>query len=204
MTDLPNDVVRALKRAGAVADAAVAMINRYPEEYRVPILESLLTAASGHQPAMRTQSTPPDPGSYFEVVDQEDNESQAEPLGLAAAAADVHQVDLERVFHVGDDGFLKLLLRVDGRSMAERANRAAAIYCFVKEHGFDERDVGIEELRRLCVEQQAFDPPNFARNLQKSRWLLVIGEPRSRKKRYRLSPQGEESAKTALRDLLGV
>ena len=204
MTDLPPDVVQALRKAGAVADAAVAMLDHYPEEYRVLILESLLTAASGHGRVMRTPSAAPDAGIYSEVVDQRDNEYQPEALGLAAAAAGVHQVDLERVFHVGDDGCLKLLLQVDGRSVAERANRAAAIYCFVKEHGFAERDVGINELRRLCIEQQAYDPPNFARTFRKSRWLLVIGEPRSRKKRYRLSPQGEDSAKAALQDLLGV
>ena len=134
----------------------------------------------------------------------EENEYQPQGLGTVAVVAGVDQADLERIVHVEDDGFLKLLLRVDGRSQAERGNRAAAIYCFIKEHGFGERDIGTEELRRLCIEQQAYNAPNFTRNLQKSPWLLVIGEPRSRNKKYRLSPQGEEAAKTVLRELLGT
>lgn len=203
MPDLHRDVLQAIKRAGAVADVAVAMLDRYPEEYRVLILESLLEAASTHGPAAPTPPVAPDSGSYVDIVPAE-IEHGPDGLGLAAAAAGVRQVDLERIFHVGEDGSLKLLLRVDGRSVAERANRAAAIYCFVKEHGFGERDVGIEELRRLCIEQQAFDAPNFARNLQNSQWVLVIGEPRSRNKLYRLSAQGEEAAKTALQELLEV
>lgn len=204
MAELPDDVIQALEQAGSVAGAAVAMLDRYPEEYRVVILESLLEAATRHRPAAPTQLVAPDSGSHVDILVAAEIEHGPDALGLAAAAAGVHQIDLERVFHVGDDGFLKLLVRVDGRSVAERANRAAAIYCFVKEHGFGERDVGTEELRRLCLEQQAYDPANFARNLQKSRWLLVIGEPRSRKKLYRLSSQGEEAARAALQELLEV
>ena len=204
MADLPDHVVQALEEAGVVADAAVKMLDRYPEEYRVPILVSLLNAASTHRPATRTPSVAPDSGSHVDIVVPAEIEYGPDALGLAAAAAGVHQVDLERIIHVGDDGFLKLLLQVGGNSVAERANRAAAIYCFIKEHGFGEQDVGTDELRRLCIEQQAYDAPNFARNFQKSRWLLVIGEPRSRKKQYRLSSQGEEAAKAALRELLGV
>lgn len=204
MDDLHRDVLQALARAGAVADAAVAMLDRYPEEYRVLILESLLEAASTHGPVAPTPLVAPDSGSQIDIVVPAEIDRGPDALGLAAAAAGVHQVDLERVFHVEDDGFLKLLIQVDGRSVAERANRAAAIYCFVKEHGFGERDVGIEELRRFCKEQRAYDAPNFARNLQNSRWLLVIGEPRSKKKLYRLSPQGGEAAKAALQELLEV
>ena len=97
---------------------------------------------------------------------------------------------------------MRLLLRVEGASKAERTTRAAVIYCFIKEHGFGQPDVETEELRRLCKEQQAYDSANFARTLQKSPWLLVIGEPRSKKKKYRLSSQGEETAKTILQELL--
>ena len=204
MADLPDDVVQALDEAGVVADAAVKMLDRYPEVYRVPILVSLLKAVTAHWPAMRTPSVASDSGGHVDVVVPAQIEYEPDALGVAAVAAGVPQVDLERIIHVGDDGFLRLLLRVDGSSMAERANRATAIYCFIKEHGFGEKEVGIDELRRLCIEQQAYNAPNFARNLQNRRWLLVIGEPRSKKKQYRLSPQGEEAAIAALRELLGV
>ena len=204
MADLPNDVVQALERAGAVADAAVAMLDRYPEEYRAPILVSLLAAASGGGSAMRTPAVAPSSGGTADTIVPEEREYHPEGLGAVAAVAGVDQADLERIVHISDDGFVKLLLHVDGRSVAGRAKRAAVIYCFIREHGFGERDVGVEEMRRLCVEQQAYDAPNFAQCLQKSPWLLVIGEPRSRHKKYRLSAQGEEAAKIILRELLGV
>ncbi len=203
MADLPNDVVQALEEAVGVADAAVEMLDRYPAVYRVPILVSLLKAASTLRTATRAPSVAPDPGGYYEIVDR-DTECQLEPLSVVADVAGVDQVDLERIVHLEEDGRFKLLLPVEGRSKAERATRAAALYCFIKQHGFDERDAGTEELRRLCIEQQAYDAPNFTRNLQKSRWLLVIGKPRSRNKKYRLSVHGEEEAKTILRELLGA
>ena len=200
MADLTHDVVQILERAGAVADAAVAMLDRYPEEYRVPILESLLVAGNGGGWALRPPSPTTDSSEDADTIVAEKGGS----LAAAAAVAGVDQDDLERIVHLGDEGFVKLLLQVDGRSVAERANRAAAIYCFIKEHGFGERDVEIEELRRVCIEQKAYNAPNFARNLQKSPWLLVIGEPRSRHKEYRLSAEGEHEAKTTLQELLGV
>ena len=180
------------------------MLDRYPEEYRVPILVSLLAAASSGGSAMRTPSVTHDSSSDADSIVPREGEYRPEALGAVAAVAGVDQADLERIVHFGDDGFVKLLLRVDGRSVAERANRAAAIYCFIKEHGFGERDVETEELRRLCVEQQAYNAPNFARYLKDCPWLLVIGEPRSRHKKYRLSTQGEEAAKILLRELLSV
>ena len=76
------------------------------------------------------------------------------------------------------------------------------MYCYIKEYCFGQRDVETEELRRLCEEQKAYDVANFARTLGESPWLYVIGEPRSRKKKYRLSPQGEETAKTILQEVL--
>ena len=204
MADLPEHIIQALERARAVADAAVAMLDHYPQEYRASILESLLAAASGGVSAMVAPTVLPDSSSVVDGVALGHGERHPEPLGAVAAVAGVDQADLERIVDLADDGFVKLLLHVDGRSVAERANRAAAIYCFIKEHGFAERDVGIEELRRLCVEQQAYNAPNFARYLQQSPWLLVIGEPRSRKKKFRLSPRGDEQAKAILRDLVRV
>ncbi|MYC99590.1 MAG: hypothetical protein F4X13_10040 [Gammaproteobacteria bacterium] len=200
MVDLPHDATQKLERAGRVVDAAVAMLDRYPEEYRVTILESLLAVASGAGWATRPPSPITSATGRTDTIAAEKGGSLAE----AAAVAGVDQADLERIVHLGDDGFVKLLLQVHGRSVAERANRAAAIYCFIKEHGFGERDVEIEELRRVCVEQKAYNAPNFARNLQTSPWLLVIGEPRSRHKEYRLSAEGEQEAKASLRELLGA
>ena len=202
MADLPKDVVQALERAGAAAEAAVAMVDRYPEEYRVPILVSLLRAASGSEWATRTPAIASDSGGSLDMLVRDEGEFPADGLGAAAAYAGVDQADLERIVHVGDDGFLRLLLRVEGGSKAERTTRAAVIYCFIKEHGFGQQDVETEELRRLCKEQQAFDTANFARSLRKSPWLLVIGEPRSKKKKYRLSAEGEKKAKTILQKLL--
>ena len=180
------------------------MLPRYPEEYRVPILVSLLAAASGAGSAMHLPAAARDSGSDAEGIAPEEGKRRPMGLGGVADVASIDQADLERIVHLGDDGFVKLLLRVEGRSLAERAKRAAVIYCFIKEHGFDERDVGIEELRRLCVEQQAYDPANFARSLQDTPWLLAIGEPRSRSKKFRLSLQGNEQAKIILRQLLGI
>lgn len=202
MAELPKDVVQALERAGAVAEAAVAMVDRYPEEYRVPILVSLLRAAGGSGWATRQLSASRDPRGSADMVLGDDGEKPAEGLRAAASAAGVDPADLERIVHLADDGSLKLLLRVKGASNAERTTRAAAIYCFIREHGFGQQDVDTEELRQLSKEQQGYDPGNFARNLLRSPWLLVIGAPRSKKKKYRLSPQGEEAAKTILRELL--
>lgn len=204
MTDLPDDIVQGLERAAAVADAAVAILDRYPGEYRAEILAFLLAAADRRGSPARGLSAAPRSGSETDDVPEVKGEDESNALGAVAAAANVDQVDLERVFVLDDDGFAKLLLRIDGRSMADRANRAAAIYCFLKEHGFGQRDIGIEELRRLCIEQQAYNAPNFARNLKKCPWLLVIDEPGSRDKKYRLSAQGEEVAKLILQELLGV
>ena len=200
MADLPKDVVQALEQAGADAEAAVVMVGRFPEEYRVPILESLLRAAGRSRSVARKLPATRAPGSADMVL--EDEENPANGLAAAAAAGGVDATDLERIVHLGDGGSLRLLLRVEGASKAERTTRAALIYCFIREHGFGQQDVETEELRRLCKEQQAYDSGNFARTLQKSPWLLVIGEPRSKKKKYRLSPQGEETAKTILKELL--
>lgn len=202
MVDLPKDVVQELERAGAVAEAAVAMVDRYPEEYRVPILVSLLQAAGASGRATRQRPVSGDPRGSADRVLGDEGAKPTDGLRAAASAAGVDPVDLERIVHLGDGGALRLLLGVGGASKAERTTRAAVVYCFIREHGFGQQDVGIEELRRLCKEQQAYDPANFARSLQKSPWLLVIGEPRSKKKKYRLSPQGEETAKTILQELL--
>ena len=136
------------------------------------------------------------------MVLRDEGEYPADGLGAGAAYAGVDRADLERIVHVGDDGSLSLPLPVEGASKAERTTRAAVIYCFIREHGFGQLDVETEELRRLCKEQHAYDPANFARNLQKSPWLLVIGEPRSKKKKYRLSAQGGKTAKIILQELL--
>lgn len=202
MADPPEDIVRALERAGAAAEAAVAMVERYPEEYRVPILESLLWAAGGAGSATRKLAITRDSSDSAEAVVEDGGENPADGLAAAAAAASVDPAHLERVVHLGDDGSLKLLIRVDGRSKAARATRAAVMYCYIKEHCFDQRDVGIEELRRVCEEQKAYDAPNFARSLRDSPWLFVIGNPRSKTRMYRLSSAGEEQAKTILQELL--
>ena len=97
---------------------------------------------------------------------------------------------------------MSLLLRVDGRSKADRAIRATVVYCYIMERGFGQRDVDSEELRRLCKEQKAFDPANFARTLRESSWLFVVGEPRRKKWKCRLSVEGEEQAKNILQELL--
>ena len=201
MADLPKDVVQALEHAGAAAEAAVVMADRFPDKYRVPILESLLRAAGRSRSATRKLPATRAPGGSADMV-LEDEENPADGLAAAAAAGGVDATRLERIVHLRDDGSLRLLLRVEGASKAERTTRAAVIYCFIREHGFGQQDVETEELRRLCKEQQAYDSANFARTLQKSPWLLVIGKPRSKKKKYRLSSQGEETAKTLLRELL--
>lgn len=202
MAELPKDIVQTLERAGAVAEAAVGIVDRYPEEYRVPILVWLLRAASGSGSATRKLAVTDDPRGRADTVLENEGENPADRLAAAAATAGVDPAHLERVVHLGDDGSLRLLLRVEGRSKAARATQAAVMYCYIKEYCFGQRDVETEELRRLCEEQKAYDVANFARTLAESPWLYVIGEPRSKKKKYRLSPQGEETAKTILQELL--
>ena len=157
---------------------------------------------------MPTASVGPHPGGEAGSIAQnevgEASGPQLDGLGVAAAAAGVDEADLKRIVQLTDEGFVRLLPRVNGHSMAERANRAVVVYCFIKEHGFEEWDVGIEELRRLCVEQEAYNPPNFTRNFKTSPWLLEIGDRGSRKRKYRLSAQGKEAAKVILRELLEV
>ena len=205
MRELPDHIVQALEDVRDIADAAVALLDRYDQEYRVPILVSMLVAATGGGPTIRTASIGPDPEVAGDIAKNEIDEPRRSPpdaLGIVAAAANVDQADLRRIVQVTDDGAVKLLPSVAGRSMAERANRAVAVYCFIKEHGFEQLDVGVEELRGLCIEQGAYNSPNFTRNLRKCPWLLEIGDRGSRDKQYRLSPQGEESAKVVLRELL--
>ena len=202
MAELPAKAMQELERIGAIADAAVAMVARYPEEYRVPILVSLLRAARVDEPWTRDDSPRSSPGrGPSEMVDRE---RDADALGAAAVAAGVDQAGLARIVQINEGGSVKLLPRIAGGSMAERANRAAAVYCFIKEYGFGQRDVGVEELRRVCDEQKAYNRPNFTRNLRKCPWLLEIGDHGSRKRKYRLSAQGEEAAKAILRKLIEV
>ena len=205
MTEPPNDIVEAVENVCAIADAAVERLDRYPEEYRVPILKSMLLAATGRAPMLPIGSAGVhlrgEPGSGgSEEVDE--SGAGLDGLAIAAAAAGVDEADLRRIVQVTEDGFIRLLPRVDGRSTAERANRAVVVYCFIREHGFKQWDVGIEELRRLCIEQQAYNRPNFTRNFRQCPWLHEIGEHRSRDKEYRLSAQGQEAAKAVIRELL--
>ena len=89
MADLPKEIVEALERAGAAAEVAVAMVDRYPEEYRVPILVSLLRAASGWNPGARKPAVAGDPDGGADMVVQDYGESPVGGLRAAAAAADV-------------------------------------------------------------------------------------------------------------------
>ena len=170
MAEFPDDIAQALEGVRDIADSAVAMLDRYPEEYRVPILISMLVAATGRGSAMPTASVGPHPGGEAGSIAQnevgEASGPQLDGLGVAAAAAGVDEADLKRIVQLTDEGFVRLLPRVNGHSMAERANRAVVVYCFIKEHGFEEWDVGIEELRRLCVEQGGVQPPKLHPKLQ--------------------------------------
>lgn len=188
-----------------VIEAAVSVASKYNQPYRQAILTALLWHAGGgrvsvpSRPAMGEESTPRAAGRVA-------TPSPVPPPGLEAAAeaADVDPDAVHRLIEVHDDGTLDILARIDVPTMAEAQNRYGAAYCFLKEKGFNEFTVDIEELRRVCEYHGVYNAPNFTRNFRKANLLLEIGQRGSPDKRYRLSPKGERVAKEVLQKMVGA
>lgn len=183
-----------------VVRAAIEFAERFDGQYRPAIVQALLTSAVPAGPVARADTSQPKGEKSHGL-----NVTPIAHGGLAAVAKnlDVDPRDLGRIVDVDEDGTVRILARIDGNGKSVRANRYAAVYCYLKEKALGQLDTGIEELRDLCENHGCYDRPNFQRNFRNNDYVLEIGNRGTRiGKRYRLSPQGEAEARRILQELL--
>jgi hypothetical protein len=201
---------RVLDELTSVIEYAVAFSERWDERYRSDVFRVALDRLSAIHPGAvevprasggrtaRTVAGQGGPGAMATAVDG------AEGYQKLARALDLDIDSLERLVAFDDKGKLHILARVEGKTRRELQTKYSLAYLYVKEVGFGDRLVDVEELRDLCVEHACYDMANFTGNFAKDATAGLIrqhGEKGTRTRKFLLSKKGLDRAAELLREL---
>jgi len=188
-----------------IIDRAVEFAERWEPAYRPHIFEMVVgqLMSSYHR-------TPPHVTAVVPSAASGSVGGLGPPRDLLNATAKLARVInanpaiVERVVHIDGDSTVHIIGRLEGRTKRELQTHYSLLYCFIKEVGIGERDVDIEELRLLCIEQACYDRPNFTANFRKAfkdGLLLEVGGKIGRIKRLRASKKGLDKAEFVFRKM---
>lgn len=202
--------VEAIRNLAAPLAKLAAAADALPEEYRAvafaEFVRFLLRTDAGLAP--RTEAWPVPVASHTgggvnEPVRKRENASSGieTATSLVERAVAVPQGALLRVLQIDADKSVKVLTRIEGRSISERQIKLAQIVCYVREKGLGEMKTDIETLRAACITQGQYDRANFAANFRRDGSILEAPTPGSKERLFILSRNGVESAAMLLRQL---
>jgi len=109
--------------------------------------------------------------------------------------------------HIGDNGQISILGRIEGRTKKELQTKYTLVYLYVKEMALGTRMVDVEELRKLCIDQGCYDAGNFTGNYKKDVSAGLIredGTKGARTRRYILGQKGVAEGGALLRAMAGL
>lgn len=188
-----------------IIDRAVEFAQRWDPTYRPHIFGMAVgqLMSSYHRTPSHVTAVVPSPAAS----DAGDLGPPRDHLGATAKLARVINANaamVERVVQIDGDGTVRIIGRLEGSTKRGLQTHYTLVYCFIKEVGIGERDVDIEELRVLCIDQACYDGPNFTANFRKAfkeGLLLEVGGKIGRIKRLRASKKGLDEAALVFRKM---
>jgi hypothetical protein len=187
-------------------ERAVNFSERWPETYRLDVfrvaLEFLRGTTKSDSAVNPAGTLEPSRHAIVPVThDSPEVGTPTTPIGKLALSLGVPAASLSRVVDIGDDGSIRILGRVEGRSIREKQGRLSAIYCFVHEQTSAEMYADVETLRALCIAHGAYDSANFTANFRRDQLLREVND-RPDGRRYVASKQALALAAELLKGMI--
>jgi hypothetical protein len=204
--------LQSIRNLAGMLPELIAMADALPAEYRqhafAEFIQFALTA--DHDIRLRGSGDPAQDvrrtadGISQPQVRVEKTEEAFPSSALVEDSLAIPRGSLMRVLQIDADKGVKVLSRVEGKSISERQIKLAQIVCYVREKGLGEMKTDIEMLRAACIAQGNYDPANFAANFRRDGSILETETPGSKERLFTLSRKGVESAAALLRQLAGI